>query len=1051
MIENPTYFANKGAVEAGKPVYDAVIEETKNPMEIALQTLMKIVDDNKDTEYGRKYGFADIHSIEDYQAKVPVITYDDVADELDRMKNGEKNILTVYPFDHMNETSGSIGAMKVIPLTTQMTQMFVKYNRNYTDGLMGKYLDPEKWMSLRTFCTQEGNHKVLPSGISVGCASSKMVDYIGGPEKADKFMRTLYTSPIDASAPKPGVDSKYLHARFFLEEKHVGGIVSGFFSLVTLYLKYIADNYEMLIDDIENGTINPSVSMVPEALESVKAKISPNPSRAQELREIFKNGSDFPFIPKVWPDMYYIVGVGADGFSNFDKTISEKYGGDKLIRIYSGVTASEGLFSVPAGINNPDSIIAPGAGFMEFLPVDAGDDFSKLVTMDKLEVGKVYEIIYTNFAGLYRYRMSDAIQCTGFFNKTPLVQFMYRVNRTINLVCEKTTEKALNATIEKTAQDMGIDIDAYTVYPNGDEFPVRYEFMLEAGGEIPTDVDPKEIAKVINDNLCVFNAEYEDCMNVDHTIGMPIVSWLLPDTNAKFIDLMVAHGKSPSQQKPVRIITNDVQKQFFMKMRIRKDALTKEQTSDSVAQYKNDICYISDKIWDNPEGSLNEHFAADLLCECLKRNGFTIERPIAGLETAFKASYGQGAPVVGLLAEYDALPGLSQEAGSLSKKPIANQYFGHGCGHNLLAGGSLGAALAIKKYLECYPERGTVVLFGCPDEEKTGAKVIMAREGLFHDLDVAFAWHPSDMNVIPFGTTSATCDLNYTFKGESAHVATGFSDKYNALDAAELMNVGLQYLRNRVARDAQIDYAFADAGKDAPNVVQDLVTVHYCIRSARKKYLEDLMGKVNDLASGAALMTSTQVECKLVGACSGLISNSILCHLLYENFRKLGVPIYSKEDLAYAKSLKETSGYTPKGLKYMISQIEEKKMRDALNGSVSDIMFSQIIPPTSHEVHNPSATDVGDVSRICPVAQLNVATMPLGGEMHTWQAVAAGKSGIAHQGMLKAAEVLAHTVIEVFENPSIAVNARVEHAERTSGHAYVCPLPDDFKIGGSAV
>lgn len=1040
-MNNPTYQTNKQSAERSLPVYEAVLEETKRPMEIATATLLSILDDNKDTEYGRKYGFADIHSIEDFQAKVPVITYDDIAADMERMMNGEKNVLTAYPFDHMNETSGSIGAMKVIPLTQQMTQMFVKYNRAYTDGLMAKLLDPDKWMPLRAFCTSEGNHRMLPSGISVGSASSKMVDYIGGPEKADKFMRTLYTSPIDASAPKPGVDAKYLHARFFLEEKHVGGIVSSFFSLASLYLKYIADNYEMLIDDIENGTINPSVAITPEALDSIKAKIAPNPYRAQELREIFKNGSDFPFIPEVWPDMYYIIGVGADGFSNFDQTISERYGGDKLIRIYSGVTASEGLFSIPSGLNNPDSILAPGAGFMEFLPVEAGDDFSKLVTMDKLQEGKIYEIVYTNFAGLYRYRMSDAVQCTGFFNKTPLVQFMYRVNRTINLVCEKTTEKALNATVEKTEKDLGIKIDAYTVYPNGNEFPVRYDFLLESDGKIPENITPEQIAKTLNDNLCVFNAEYEDCMNVDHTIGMPTVSWLLPDTNAKFIDLMVAHGKSPSQQKPVRIITNDIQKQFFLKMRVQKDALTKEQTSDSVARLKDVICGVSDRIWDHPEAHFGEHYAADQLCECLRENGFAVERPVAGLETAFKASFGSGSPVVGLLAEYDALPGLSQEAGLLFKKPIENQELGHGCGHNLLAGGSLGAALAIKRYLEHYPDRGTVVLFGCPDEERTGAKVIMAREGLFDGLDLALAWHPADMNLIPFGTTSAVRDFNFTFKGEAAHTATGFGDKYNALDAAEIMNVGLQYLRNRVARDAQIDYAFADAGRDAPNVVQDSVTVHYCIRSARRKYLEGLVQKVDNLAEGAAMMTSTKVEKKLVGACSGLVSNSILCHLLYENFRKLGAPVFSQEDVEYAKALHEVSGYTARGLKYMASQMEDKKTRDALLKSVSDILCSQIIPPTNHEIHNPSATDVGDVSRICPVAQLNVVTMPLGAEGHTWQAVAVGKSGMAHQGMLKAAEVLAHTAIEIFENPSIAVNAKLEHTERTGGHPYECPLP----------
>lgn len=1045
MTENPTFLAYKRAAEAGKPVFDQVMKETENPMQIATACLMKILDDNKDTEYGRKYGFDKIKSVADYQKKIPVITYDDIAEPLERMMKGGKNILTAYQFDHMNETSGTIGAMKVVPMTNEQTQMFVKYNRMYTDGLMAKFLSPE-WMQYRAFCTSEGNHRKLESGITVGCASSKMVDFIGGRDKADAFMRIMYTSPIDASAPLKGTDAKYLHARFFLEERNAGGIVSGFFSLVSLYLKYIADHYKTLIHDIRTGTISPHISIDDEAREAIMAKIHPNPERAAELEEIFKDGSDFPFIPKVWPNMQYVVGVGADGFASFDKTITERYGGGHLKRIYSGITASEGLFSVPVSTDNPDSVLAPGAGFMEFLPVDANDDFSKIVTMDALEEGKIYEIIYTNFSGFYRYRMSDAVMCTGHLNATPLVQFMYRVNRTVNLVCEKTTEKAIALSVEKAAEKNGIKLEGFNMYPNADVFPVRYDFLLETpNGETP-DIPAEKIAKDIHDALCEYNAEYEDCANVDHTIGLPMVGWLEKGTNDNYIDLMAAKGKSPSQIKPARIITNELQRSFFYRMMKNDSNMNKALALEAVDRDQESIINIGDAIWDNPENKLHEEFASKLICDTLESHGFTIEKGICGISTAFKATYGNGMPKIGILAEFDALPGLSQQAGKTTRCPAKKNGLGHGCGHNLIAGGSVGAAIAMKEYLQEYPNRGTVVLYGCPDEEVTGTKTFMARDGAFDDLDLALCWHPSEINMVPFGITSAVLDVKYTFRGKASHAALFTGEVNNALDGAELMNIGVKYLRAQYPDVVNIGSSYGEAGEDAPNVIQEKATTHYCIRTRKLKDMKFFSERIHSISQGAALMSATKVEENIVGACSGFIPNREVASSVFSNFYKIGTPKYSEEDLASAKKMIDANGFSNRMSTYVIGLVDNHDIRKNLLHSQDWVLFKGIVPPTNYEVYNPTSTDVGDVSRICPVGQLNVASYAIGTPQHSWQLVSMGKSGVAHKAMLTAAKVLAGSAIDFFEKPAMVQRAKNDFEERTNGNKYHSLLPDKLKL-----
>lgn len=561
MENSNTYIANERNSRQGREVLEAFIEETKHPMELTTALLMKLLDDNKDTEYGKKYDFANIRTIEDYQKKVPVVVYDDIVPYLERMMDGEKNILTAYGYDHFNETSGTIGTPKVVPMTEEQSDVFVKYNNLLMYGILRENVDAD-WMSGRGFCTSSGTYRTLPSGLTVGEASSKMADYIKGGKKAlDEMIRTMYTSPLEGLNPEDGVDSKYIHTRFALMDKDVRGMITSFYSVVVLFLRYIEDNHELLIHDIETGTISDEINMSDETRASLLEKIKPMPERAAELREAFKDGTDSPWVRKVWPDFTYMTGAGGDGFEVYDRLIREHYTGEGLKHVYSGVTASEGLWSVPSGINDHDSILAPAASFVEFLPVEAGDDLSKCVTMDKLEEGKVYELIITNLSGFWRYRMSDAVIVTGFYNKTPKVQFMYRVNRTINLAEEKTTEKALQITVEKTCDELGIELADFSVYPNTDITPNRYDFLIEPLHVIRR-FDMKKLQDTVFKYLCEANPVYLDCYE-DHWLDKPEVYFVQPETSLLYRDMMVFRGASLNQLKPVRVIMNERQRKFF--------------------------------------------------------------------------------------------------------------------------------------------------------------------------------------------------------------------------------------------------------------------------------------------------------------------------------------------------------------------------------------------------------------------------------------------------------------------------------------------------------
>ncbi len=539
---------------------------TKNPKEESSKLLFRILEDNKDTEYGKKYNFKDIHSIEDYQKMVPVITYDDIADDMERMKLGEKNILTSYNFNHMNLTSGTTGKPKLIPLTDEQTEVFMKYESQYMQGILDKYLDPS-WIEGKFFSIVEGKHMTLDNGITVGTASSIVSDTLKGDlEPYSSLFKALYTSPPEAMVPAPDIDTRYIHLRFAIMEKNIVGISAALYSLIVIFMTYIYNNYEMLINDIENGTIDSSITIPDDVRESLLEKVEPMPERAEELREIFKNGPDIPFMPLIWPKLQYIVGIGTGDLSNYDKILKEQFHGGKIHSIYTGIQSSEGLWSVPRGVDDINSILVPDSSFMEFLDLDYGDDFSKCVTIDELEVGKIYQLVVTSLVGLYRYRLSDSVKVTGFYNETPTVEFMYRVNNTINMVAEKTTEIMLKRAVEETLDEFDLTLKDYEVYADFSAIPGQYVIMIETDDEKRFSISQEEISKVFLEKLCNINPLFEMKYEMDY-LQAPVVYFEKPGAQMLFKDKMNAQGKGGSQFKPVHIIRTSEQKEFFLNLR----------------------------------------------------------------------------------------------------------------------------------------------------------------------------------------------------------------------------------------------------------------------------------------------------------------------------------------------------------------------------------------------------------------------------------------------------------------------------------------------------
>lgn len=453
---------------------------------------------------------------------------------------------------------------------------------------------------------------------------------------------------------------------------------------------------------------------------------------------------------------------------------------------------------------------------------------------------------------------------------------------------------------------------------------------------------------------------------------------------------------------------------------------------------------LNAKIWDYAELKFEEYQSSEALIDMMKAHGFSVERGLAGMDTAFRATAGKGRPVIGLLAEYDALSGLSQKAGQLEPIPRKGTENGHGCGHCLLGTAAAGAALMAKDYLIQTGREGTVVLIGCPAEEGGSGKAYLARAGVFDDLDAALTWHPAGGNAVLTGSLQANCQAYFRFHGVSSHAAGSPHLGRSALDAVELMDVGVNYMREHMEPTDRIHYAITDTGGSSPNVVQNHAEVLYLIRSTDNNKVKRLYERVKNIARGAALMTETNVEAVFDKACSNILSNSILEQLLYDCMKTIPLPSYTEEELAYAEQMKKTitDADIASDMSLMMVHGAEKRRLASLYRKLP--MANFVVEHQHQDLFLPGSSDVGDCSHATPTAQFVGACFVPGTPAHSWQMTAQGKEKTAVKGMFYAAQVLSEACRRLFEKPEIVKQAREVFENDTEGKPYECPIPTEI-------
>ncbi len=443
---------------------------------------------------------------------------------------------------------------------------------------------------------------------------------------------------------------------------------------------------------------------------------------------------------------------------------------------------------------------------------------------------------------------------------------------------------------------------------------------------------------------------------------------------------------------------------------------------------------LADAVWDTPELNFREVRSAAAHRAQLVREGFRLTDGIAGLPTAMMAEAGAGGPVIAILGEYDALPGLSQQAGIAAPRLLPTSDNGHGCGHNLLGAASMLAAAAVKDYLAANALPGRIRYYGCPAEEGGSAKGFMVRAGCFDDVEIAICWHPAAFTGVNTPISLACNEIDFRFTGRAAHAAAAPELGRSALDALELMNIAANYLREHMPSTARIHYAHIDSGGIAPNVVQSRAAARYLIRARTLPELHALNARIYAIAEGAALMTETSVTWSIISGDANLVGNTPLETLMHQQLERLGPPAFDAADRAFATQIQSTlnaDDIATSGARFGIFPKPGQSLADA------------IYPLGAGDGTLVGSTDVGTVSWVVPTVQMRGATYAIGTPGHSWQLVAQGKAPAAHKGMAHAAKAMAATAAALFHDPALIAAAKTDHAARLAGTPFVNPIPDD--------
>jgi len=465
--------------------------------------------------------------------------------------------------------------------------------------------------------------------------------------------------------------------------------------------------------------------------------------------------------------------------------------------------------------------------------------------------------------------------------------------------------------------------------------------------------------------------------------------------------------------------------------------MSKERAISWIDENSRNIIAVSDRIWDFAEVGLQEFRSSALLVDELEKAGFRVQKGVAGIPTAFVATFGEGSPVVGIMGEYDALPGISQKP-IAKREPLVEGAPGHGCGHNIHGTSGAFGAIALKRCMEAERIKGTVKFFGCPAEETLVGKVFMVRDGVFDGVDAVASHHPGQMNGATLISHNAMNSVKFHFYGKASHAGGAPEQGRSALDAVELMNTGANYLREHIIQEARLHYTIEEGGHE-PNVVPPYARSWYYVRAPERDQVERIYNRLLKIADGADLMAETSHRVEFLTGCYNTLPNLRLAELVAANMREIGTPTYSEEEIAFAKEITRTFPADEK------RNALRKSKRPGWEKLLDVIMDTSIPSPWGRGESSGGSTDVADVSWMTPTVEFSTATSPLGTPGHSWQKVACSKVGIGHKSLIFAAKTIACTSIDLLTKPEVLTKVREEFAESTRGFNYKSPLPEGLK------
>lgn len=539
-------------------------EDARDFWKVQENTLLRIIKENQDTEYGRRCGFGRITSVEAFQKQVPVTDYADYEEYVERMlAGGEKNLITAYPVRYYMVSSGTTGAQKQIPMTEPGIDHYGRYSYACAYEMImdhyrqkGLHMEKEELFG-RIFLLNEIRCRLLRDGVQTLLVSSAVFQR---ERERGSFDSSRYTSPREVLFPEYQMDMNYLKLRFALACADVTAIEAVYVHQIVNMLYYLKKNWVLLADDIAAGTISPQADVPEEIRVRLRTRLHPDPERAAYLRREFQKGFDTPIVPRIWPKLRFVMAIGGEVFAAHMKKLQKDIG--EIPFHYFIYAASEGIFGTAYGVGRPDAyVLTPGTGFFEFLPAGR-EDSGQICGSREVGQGKKYELVVTGTAGFYRYRMGDVIEVVDFYHKAPVIRFCYRSVQSVNVAGEKMDMENFAKAVKAFAHTYGIGIGEFCIYPDVDETPARYLVLLEASADEILPDQPDRAAETMDRLLRRQHLGYDDCRGLGE-IGMPVVYFLRQGASLRYQKHLMTQGIETGQYKPVRILDTEEKKEFF--------------------------------------------------------------------------------------------------------------------------------------------------------------------------------------------------------------------------------------------------------------------------------------------------------------------------------------------------------------------------------------------------------------------------------------------------------------------------------------------------------